>query len=102
MNLNEIAKLSGIKITTPNKKVKIDEANAKSSDWQYVGADWKDMDGLVDNFKKALSKFGIYVYNDPVMEGSSDYGFILSKTKLTKAQVIEKLKEEGMYPEDED
>jgi hypothetical protein len=49
-----------------------------------VAADWKDIEGLCKEFETALKKFGIHMVQDPDMEGSDTYGFILSNRKLTK------------------
>ena len=56
-------------------------------DYEIAGADWKDIDGLADAFKEALSILGIYMYDDPSTEGSDWYGFILSKRKLSKDEL---------------
>lgn len=52
-----------------------------------VTADWKDTDGLIDEFKKAIKKIGGYVYDHPDFEGSDMYGFIVSNKKLNKLQI---------------
>jgi len=102
--MNEVARLSVIKVDESQYDVNEAKAkaNAKSSDWQYVGADWKDIEGLIGDFRQALPKLGVYVYDDPMQKGSDTYGFILSKVKLSKEQIKAKLQEEGMWPEDDD
>lgn len=52
-----------------------------------VSYDWKDTAGAGDEFRAALKKFGIYVYDMPSMDGSDTYGYILSDCKLTKAEI---------------
>lgn len=59
----------------------------KSNRVTYVTADWKDTEGLINGFKKALKKHGVRVYKIPSYSGSDSYGFILSDTKLTPTQI---------------
>lgn len=62
----------------------------------FVSADWKDTEGLINDFKKALENFGLFMYRDP--DADDIHSFIISNEKLTDKQ-IEKLFE---YDEDEE
>ena len=53
----------------------------------FVQADWKDIDGLLTGFEKALENFGLFMYEDPNWEGTDQYGFVVSNEKLTDEQV---------------
>lgn len=54
----------------------------------FVTADWKDIDGLVNDFKKSINKvFKGHVYQIPSFKGSDMYGFIISDKKLTKKEI---------------
>lgn len=46
-----------------------------------------DITDLIDGFKHALHGMGIRMYDDPMFEGSSDYGFILSAYPMNKRQL---------------
>ena len=59
----------------------------KPKDLQTFGGDYKDVEGILDELKKALKKFGINMYDDPSVEGSDSYQFYLSKEKLSKKQL---------------
>lgn len=52
-----------------------------------VSADWKDIDGLSNEFSKAVSLIGGYCYEDPTLEGSDMYGFIVSNKPLTEEEI---------------
>ena len=53
----------------------------------FVSADWKDIVGLLDDFEKALENFGLFMYDDPDMEGSDHYAFVISNEQLTDDQI---------------
>ncbi|MEA3339251.1 MAG: hypothetical protein U9R15_04735 [Chloroflexota bacterium] len=55
---------------------------------EFVYADWKDTNGLIDNFEKAIENFGLFMYDNPECSDSDTYGFIISNKRLTKKQVI--------------
>ena len=52
-----------------------------------VQADWKDAEGLIDGFRKAIKKLGGHVYESPTLKDSDTYGFIISDQKLTRKQI---------------
>jgi hypothetical protein len=56
-------------------------------------ADWKDIEGLAYSFTEALREFGICVCLDPQFEGSDQFGYIISRRPLTKAQYRKYLKD---------
>lgn len=58
--------------------------------------DWKE--NPIAEIKSALKELDIYVYESPAMEGSDMYGLIFSKTKLTKAEIVEYESEEIGIP----
>jgi len=62
-----------------------------------VTADWKDIDGLANAFKKAIRKLGAHIYNHPDFEGSDTYGFIVSDKKLSR----KKIKDNYCIPKEE-
>jgi hypothetical protein len=64
----------------------LSEASTTSS-YEAAGADWKDIAGLLTSFIEAFKKFGVKVYQSPYHKGSDSYGFLISKTPLSK-QVI--------------
>ena len=45
----------------------------------HVGADWKDVEGLIDDFILAVEKLGGIVVEDPLTEGSDMFGFLVFK-----------------------
>ena len=51
----------------------------------YVGRQCESFNLLV----KSIRKYGIYVYDDPAWQDNYDYGFIVSKKKLSKKEVLE-------------
>ena len=70
------------------------------TDLEFVSADHRDIGGLADSFANSLSKFGVYCYQDPSLEGSDTLGFIISKKPLNKKQAnwaAKALFEEGKY-----
>jgi hypothetical protein len=54
-----------------------------------ITADWKDVEGLIDEMEKSIKFLGGFIYPLPSFEGTDMYGFIVSKTKLTKKQIKE-------------
>ncbi len=80
-------------------KVEVKKENAikrKNFDFECVFADWKDIDGLVERLKNALKKFGVNMYDDPRSEGSDMYSFILTKSNLSKKDLLELAKNWGL------
>lgn len=69
------------------KKIEIQSALGTMERQMFVAADWKDIDGLIDEFKKALKNFGLFMYDDPDFEGTDCYGFIISNEKLIDEQI---------------
>ena len=61
----------------------------RPKDLAGFGGDYKDIEGILEELKKALKKFGINMYEDPSVEGSDSYQFYLTKEKLTKKQLNE-------------
>lgn len=52
-----------------------------------VSSDWKDVNGLSNEFSKAISLIGGYCYKDPTLEDSDMYGFIVSNKPLTEEEI---------------
>ena len=52
-----------------------------------VSADYKDIDGLSNEFSNAINLIGGYCYEDPALEGSDTYGFIVSNKPLTEEEI---------------
>ena len=61
--------------------------------------DWKEH--LEFEQLKELEKLGIYVYEDPVCYGTDTYGFIFSKTPLTKEDFKQYLMKEHNFTAEE-
>jgi hypothetical protein len=78
-----------VKTTTVsnNERIKNQCKLKKEKDVNFVISDWKDREGLVNGFTKVLKKYGLYVYNDIVMEDSDTDSFLISKNKLTRNQI---------------
>ena len=53
----------------------------------FVQADGKDTMGLIEDFEKALENFGLFMYDNPDMDDSDEYAFIISNEQLTEEQV---------------
>jgi hypothetical protein len=51
-------------------------------DWGQVSWDWKEQPD-VDMLSLVLNPLGVYVYDDPIMVGSDQIGFIFSKKPLS-------------------
>ena len=68
-----------------NKEKRIQNALGTMQRQMFVSADWKDTDGLLDDFIKALENFGLFIYADPDVDDI--YSFIISNEKLTDEQV---------------
>lgn len=51
-----------------------------------ISWDWKEQPDLKD-LKKVAELFGGHVYEDPVLEGTDSYGFVFSKTPLTRDEL---------------
>jgi hypothetical protein len=64
--------------------------NSNKLNIQYVTADWKDIEGLSNSFKKAIEKvFKGKVYLAPSFNGTDSFGFIVSDKPLTRQQIKE-------------
>lgn len=53
----------------------------------FVTADWKDITGLAEEFISFLESEGYKVYEDPSLEGSDTFGWVISKKDLSKKQL---------------
>lgn len=84
-------------------KENIEEArtNPLIKDLHLVNADYSDFGGFVNQLKPVLKKLGLYVINDPILDGSDSIGIIISKTPITKSQ-IQILRKEYFGPDEED
>lgn len=51
----------------------------------FLNWDWKESPDL-DKLAK-LKDLGVFVYEDPALEGSDSFGFIFSNKELTKKEV---------------
>ena len=58
----------------------------------FIGWDWKSRPSF-EELEEALEEFGIFVYIDPMSEGSDHYGYIFSDEELTDSEVVEKSNE---------
>ena len=60
------------------------------SDPKYteISWDWKHCPDL-EELQEALESLGVFVYEDPVMDGSDQYGYIFSNENLTKEELEE-------------
>ena len=56
--------------------------------YEHVGYDWKQA-GAEEEYEKALSKFGLVMTNDPVMECTDQISLFITKTEPTKEQLRE-------------
>jgi hypothetical protein len=54
---------------------------------QTVAADWKDIESLLTQMKRALKVLGVEMIDHPDFNGSDMYGFILSNRPLTENEV---------------
>jgi len=54
---------------------------------KFVYADWKDMNGLINGFEKAIEHFGLFIYEDPQTEGTDTYGFIITDKELNVGEL---------------
>ena len=46
------------------KEIEIQSALGTMERQMFVSADWKDTEGLIDDFEKALKNFGLFMYRD--------------------------------------
>ena len=69
------------------KEKQIQDALGTMKRQMFVQADWKDTEGLIDGFEKALENFGLFMYSDPEMDGSDEYAFVISNEQLTESQI---------------
>lgn len=58
-------------------------------DYMMVSADFRDIDTLISEFKEAIEHFGLHFYDDPALEGSDTFGFIISRVELDEIQLNE-------------
>jgi hypothetical protein len=71
-------------------------------EYQYVISDFDKVQGeggLFDQLEKALKKLGIKMYDIPSLENEDTYGYILSRTELSKNQ-LEQIDKELMGKEE--
>ena len=61
-------------------------------DCVFIGFGWKGGDPT--NELKKLEKIGIYVYPAPSCEGSSEFGYFVSKQTMTAGEIEEADKNE--------
>lgn len=71
------------------KEKEVQQALGTIERQMFVSADWKDINGLIEGFEKALENFGLFMYDHPDMEGGDEYAFIISNEKLTDEQIAE-------------
>lgn len=55
----------------------------------FVQTNWNGINGMVEEFERALKNFGLFMYEDPNWKGTDQYGFIVSNEKLTDEQIVE-------------
>lgn len=65
-----------------SKKVQITE---------YI--DWKDTEGLIKSFTNSLKEMGITVVDNPDVEGSDMFSFILMSEDCTDEEVFNEIKD---------
>lgn len=76
------------------KEKQIQRALGTMESQMFVSADWKDINRLINEFEKALKNFGLFMYDDPDMDGTDMYAFVISNEKLTDAQVTKLCKDD--------
>jgi len=59
----------------------------KTTNMIKVAADWKDIEGLVDQLKEYLPALGLQVQDDPRYAGSDTYGLIISRSPVSQQQI---------------
>lgn len=64
--------------------------NTKSKTQFLTLSSGDDSGPIFEALPGILAAFGLFVYDDPVHEGSSTYGVIISNKKLTKKEILEK------------
>lgn len=69
------------------KEKEIQQALGTMKRQMFVQADWKDINRLIEGFEEALENFGLFMYDDPDMEGGDEYAFIISNERLTDKQI---------------
>ena len=69
------------------KEKKVQNALGTMKSHVFVNADYKDMVGLIEEIEEQLENFGLFVYDDPAMEGSDMYGLIISNQKLSEKKL---------------
>ena len=84
------------------KEIEIQNALGTMKKQMFISADWSDIEGLVDEFEKALKNFGLFMYNDPGFEGTDCYGFVISNETLTDEQIAKLCACEDEEEKDED
>ena len=72
-------------------------SSKKPKDIQFINADYKEIESMANQFKKALKAFGINMYEDPTTKGSDSYSFFLTKEKLNSKQLNDIARE--IYPD---
>lgn len=53
---------------------------------KYIAADWKDMEGLVEQMLAIFKELGLNVIEDPIFEGSDMIGFIISDKPINEIE----------------
>jgi len=61
--------------------------------YSHVSYDWKQ-GGSEEEWEEALKKFDLVLTDDPINQGSDQYGFFITKKRLTKIELIELTQEE--------
>jgi len=56
---------------------------------EYISRDWKDTDGLIDDFIAAMECYGLYVYMNPMTVGTDQYSFMIHDEPLSKAELLQ-------------
>ena len=69
------------------KEKQIQQALGTRERQKFVSADFKDTDALVTDFREAIEHFGLFMYEDPEMEGGDMYMFVISDEELTQKQL---------------
>ena len=86
----KIERISGKKVVLQEAKKPVEKLIINKGDYDFISADYKDIDGLIDEFKKAIEKlFKGYVYEAPSTQGSDTFGFFVTKRKFSNKELTQ-------------
>ena len=59
----------------------------------FAAADYKDMEGFMEELEDALRAIGVYMYQDPIVAGSDMYGYVFSNEEMPVEEIRVKAEE---------